>query len=68
MGGEDGGRPEVNCEDFLLKSQVLELLEAIRQLREGYIRVVEIKHGLPFSIEIELAASTTGIPDGGHHA
>ncbi len=50
FGGENGPRQERQADDFLLKSQVIELLAFISQLRIGVIEVLEIKHGLPFRI------------------
>ena len=41
--------------DFDLKPQVAELFEYIREVDEGEIRCLEVKNGLPFSMEIELA-------------
>lgn len=68
IGGENGPRPEIACEDFWLKSQVIELLEAIASLGDGSVLAIEVKHGLPFSVEIEMGdtASTTNL--GGAHA
>jgi hypothetical protein len=57
IGGENGPRPELSCEDFLLKKQTVELLEAISDLGEGTVLTIDVKHGLPFAVEIELAAS-----------
>lgn len=41
--------------DFLLKPQVAELFAYIRAVDAGEIRTLEVKHGLPFSMEIEMA-------------
>jgi hypothetical protein len=41
--------------DFELASQVAELFEYIRDVDAGEIRILEVEHGLPFSLEIELA-------------
>jgi len=38
-----------------LKPQVTELFEYIRAVDAGEIRTLEVKHGLPFSMEIEMA-------------
>ena len=56
IGGENGPRPELSCEDFLLKKQTVELLGAISDLGEGTLLTIDVKHGLPFAVEIELAA------------
>ena len=57
IGGENGPRPELSCEDFLLKKQTVELLEAISDLGDGTVLIIDVKHGLPFAVEIELAAA-----------
>lgn len=57
IGGENGPRPELSCEDFLLKKQMIELVEAISDLGEGRVLTIDVKHGLPFAVEIELEAS-----------
>jgi hypothetical protein len=46
--GENGPRPELATDDFLLKQQVVELFAFFDQLQDGVIDVLEIKHGLPF--------------------
>ena len=58
IGGDNGPRPELSCEDFLLKRQTVELLEAISDLGDGTVLIIDVKHGLPFAVEIELTAST----------
>jgi hypothetical protein len=39
--------------EFELKRQVIEFFEYVRAVESGEIRTLEIKHGLPFSMEIE---------------
>jgi hypothetical protein len=46
--GENGPRPELATDDFLLKQQVVELFAFFDQLQDGVIDVLEVKHGLPF--------------------
>lgn len=41
-------------EEFELKRQAVEFFEYLRSVEAGEIRTLEIKHGLPFSMEIEL--------------
>jgi hypothetical protein len=43
--------------DCQLKRQVAELFEYTRDVEAGEIRTLEIRHGLPFSMEVELAAA-----------
>jgi hypothetical protein len=58
IGGENGPRTEFSSTDFLLKKQMIELVEAIASLGEGKVLTIDVKHGLPFAVEIEFAAST----------
>src|SRR3972149_2010547 len=46
--------PHTAAEEFALKDQVVDLFEYIRGVDAGEIRTLEIRHGLPFSMEIEL--------------
>ena len=68
IGGENGPRSEISCADFWLKSQVVELLEAIASLGDGTVLAIEVKHGLPFSVEIELGDTAILSARGGSHA
>ena len=65
IGGDNGPRPEVSCEDFLLKKQTIELLETVTDVGDGMVLAIDVKHGLPFAVEIELAGAKAGIPQGG---
>jgi hypothetical protein len=53
-------QPEATGAEFLLKEQVVELLEYVRGVESGEIRVLEVKNGLPFSMEIEPAPYDPG--------
>jgi len=53
FGGENGARPESRKEDFVLKEQVLDLFDWIESVQNGVIRHLEIKHGLPFRMDVE---------------
>ena len=46
-------QPDTAAEEFLLKQQVVELFEYVRGVDVGEIRILEVKNGLPFSMEIE---------------
>jgi hypothetical protein len=46
--------------DCQLKRQVAEFFEYTRDVEAGEIRTLEIRHGLPFSMEVELAAHGRG--------
>jgi hypothetical protein len=52
-------RPDTG-EDFLLKPQVSELFAYVRDVDVGEIRELEVRHGLPFSMEIELPGGRRG--------
>lgn len=53
-------RPELPDGEFLLKPQVADLLEYVRAVEIGEIRTLEVKCGLPFSMEIECRREPTG--------
>jgi hypothetical protein len=53
FGAVNGPRPEASLEDFALKAQVRELFDHLRSLRNATIRRLEVKHGLPFRMEVE---------------
>jgi hypothetical protein len=44
--------------DFKLKKQVVDFFNYVRTVDHGEIRVLEVHHGLPFSMEIEHCFST----------
>jgi hypothetical protein len=52
---QDPGAAKTVPADFELKPQVAELFEYIREVDAGEIRTLEVKSGLPFSMEIEMA-------------
>ena len=41
-------------------------LELVREVDAGEIRELDVRHGLPFSMEIELAGAKSRTPEGGH--
>jgi len=57
FGGDNGPRPELAADDFLLKSQVVEMFEHLDRVRDCHIETLEIKHGLPFRMLIREAAA-----------
>ncbi len=52
FGSDNGGRPS-GSNDFNLKTQMIELFESLDSIRDGTVQVLEVKHGLPFRMEIE---------------
>jgi hypothetical protein len=51
----DPGAARTVPAEFELKPQVAELFEYIRDIHAGEIRTLEVKSGLPFAMEIEMA-------------
>ena len=49
-----------------LRPQVAELFEYVRDVDAGEIRELQVRHGLPFSMEVELGGAKVGAPEGGH--
>lgn len=54
-------------DEFELKRQVVELLEYVRAVDAGEIRCLEVRHGLPFSMEVELAGPPITVAEVGRH-
>jgi hypothetical protein len=50
--GENGPRPELEIADFSLKQEVCELFRLIDRVGNGELDLIEIKHGLPFIVEL----------------
>ena len=48
--------------DFEIKKSMAQFFEYIRGVDDGEIRCLEVRHGLPFSMEIEYCISR-GMPD-----
>lgn len=49
-----------------LRQQIAEFFTYVREVETGEIRTLEIRHGLPFSMEVELAGARTSAPGGPH--
>jgi hypothetical protein len=52
--------------DFELKREVAELFEYTREVEDGEIRILAVRHGLPFTMEIELSARAARQAGGDH--
>ena len=50
----------VRDKEFELKEQVSEFFEYVRGIDDGEIRTLEIRHGLPFSMEIDHRQAPAG--------
>ncbi len=56
FGSDNGPRDERRLEDFFLKEQVVELFDELERLRDGVVDVLTVKHGIPFNMQVNLAA------------
>ena len=58
FGGEDvlAASPP---DEFQLKRQVVQFLERVRSIKVGEIRSLEVRHGLPFAMQVECASDVT---------
>jgi len=56
FGGDNAPRPEADLTDFQLKAQIIELFSHFDRIRDGVVRLLEVKHGLPFKMNVEDAA------------
>ncbi len=54
---EDPIKTRKSMDEFALKRQVIELLDYVRAFDTGGIRCLEVRHGLPFSMEVALAGA-----------
>ncbi len=53
LGGENSPRPEIESDNFTLKSKAVEFLSHLDHLCNGSVETIEVKHGLPFHMRIE---------------
>jgi hypothetical protein len=51
LGSEPAPRTTSPHEDFLLKQQVQDLFAYFKQIGDGVIDLIEVKHGLPFRLQ-----------------
>ena len=56
FGGDNEPRAEAELPDFHLKTQVIELFAHFDRIQGGVVRLIEVKHGLPFKMNVEEAA------------
>lgn len=56
LGGQDGSREEATLTDFQLKQPVVDLLRTMNEIGDGRILVIEVRHGLPITVEVEVPA------------
>lgn len=62
IGADNGARPEAGYIDFRLKGGVIELLELFARLKDGEIRTIEVRSGLPVSVELERVPGQLCVP------
>jgi hypothetical protein len=55
-GGENGPRAELTHEDFVLKTQVIEMFDYLSRLGDGSMATIHLQHGLPCRLTIEQPA------------
>jgi len=53
LAGENGPRPGNGAPDFILKTQLVDLFAHFDRLKNARIDVLSIKHGLPFTMDVE---------------
>lgn len=53
FGGENAPRPELKTGDFVLKAHVVDFFTHLKRLKNGTIENLEIKHGVPFRMNLE---------------
>jgi hypothetical protein len=56
IGGDNGPRPELDREDFVLRSSVVELFGHFDRLGNGTVSAIEVRYGLPARLIIERSA------------
>lgn len=61
FGSEESAVPQALPDEFDLKLQVVEFFEYVRAIDEGEIRRLDIRHSLPFAMEV---AQRPGVPGG----
>lgn len=64
FGSEDRSAFLTPAAEFQLKRQVVEFLEYVRAVDAGEIRILEIRHGVPFLMEVELAGAPARANEG----
>lgn len=64
FGSEDPATSRTPPDEFQLKRQMIELFEYVRTVDAGEIRCLDVRHGLPFSMEVELSGTRTTAEEG----
>ena len=53
LGGAAGPRPEADRQDYRLPAEVRDLVQHCRDAGTGWIRGIDIQHGLPIKMTLE---------------
>ncbi len=53
FGGQNIPRKESEMSDFKLKVEVVEFFDELERIGDGIIHSLEIKHGLPFAMDVQ---------------
>ena len=53
LGNESRRRPEINLEDFALKSEVRDMVEMLSKMRNGVVLSLQVRNGLPCLIKVQ---------------
>jgi hypothetical protein len=53
IGGENGPRPELDRDDFLLRAPVIEFFQHLTNVGEGRIALIEARRGIPVRLVVE---------------
>ncbi len=61
LGRDTGARAEIPAGDFTVRTEVIELLLQLSQIRDGVIRRLDVKNGLPISMVVEESAPTNPV-------
>ena len=61
FGDATPNRPDNQSGEFELKQQTAQLFEFVRSVDAGEIRVLEVRGGLPFTMEIKFASGHRGL-------
>lgn len=60
IGAENARRPEPEKDDFVLQAPLIELFEHLARLGDGRIAFIEVRHGLPRRLVVELSNPAGG--------
>ena len=53
LGADNGPRSEMGIRDFALRREHVQFFAHLSSLRDGVVKRIEVRHGLPCSMEVE---------------